>query len=117
MATFTKVPFSGSTNGLGIVVAATASPGTTIHTAISNVYDWDEVWLWVMNVSAADCVATIQFGGTTEPNNNIILNIAAKDGPKCLCPGLILQNGLIIKAYGGVASSLVVYGYVNRITE
>ena len=33
MATFTKVKLSGSTNGRGIAVAATATLGTTIHAA------------------------------------------------------------------------------------
>ncbi len=35
MATYSKVLLSGSTNGKQIKVAATATPGTTIHTAVT----------------------------------------------------------------------------------
>jgi len=115
MSTFTKQPLSGSTNGLGIKIAATGSPGTLLHTAIAGITSWDEVWLWIMNTSAADCLATIQFGGTTAVDNDLILTIASKDAPKCICPGFILQNGLLIKAYAGTTNVLVAYGFVNRI--
>ena len=35
MATFTKKKLSGSTDGKPIAVAATATPGTLIHTAVT----------------------------------------------------------------------------------
>ena len=41
MATFSKIPLSGSTNGKGILVAATATLGTTIHTAGSGTTNFD----------------------------------------------------------------------------
>ena len=46
MATFSKQLLSGSTDGRGIKVAATASSGTTIHTASSTATTFDEIWLY-----------------------------------------------------------------------
>jgi hypothetical protein len=46
MATFSKQLLSGSTDGRGIKVAATASSGTTIHTASSTSTVTDEIWLY-----------------------------------------------------------------------
>lgn len=46
MATFSKQILSGSTDGRGIKVAATASSGTTIHTASSTATTYDEIWLY-----------------------------------------------------------------------
>ena len=43
MATFTKTLLSGSTNGKAILVAATATPGTTIHTAVAGTSSLDEM--------------------------------------------------------------------------
>ena len=40
MAT-TKEPLSASTNGKHIKVAATATAGTTIHTAVTGTDDWE----------------------------------------------------------------------------
>jgi hypothetical protein len=116
MASYSKVLLSGSTNGKGIKVAATSSPGTTIHTAINNVTDFDEVWLWAVNSSAVDVKLTIQYGGTTAVDNDIEFTVVAEDGLKIILPGPLLNNSLVVKAWAGTADVLVIYGYVNRIT-
>jgi len=46
MATFSKQLLSGSTDGRGIKVAATASSGTVIHTATTTTSTLDEIWLY-----------------------------------------------------------------------
>ena len=50
MATFSKLAFQATTmttgTGLGVKVAATASSGTTIHTAANVATTIDEVWLY-----------------------------------------------------------------------
>jgi hypothetical protein len=46
MATFSKLVLSGSTDGRMVLVAATATLGTTIHTAHAT--DQDEIWLWAV---------------------------------------------------------------------
>lgn len=40
-----KTKLSGATNGKQIKVVATATPGTTIHTAVAGTATWDEVWI------------------------------------------------------------------------
>jgi len=112
---FTKVILSGSTNGKQIKVAATASSGTTIHTAISGSSSIDEVWLYAYNSHTADVVLTIQFGGTTSPDNDIKLTIPFQQGRFLVCDGMLLNNSNVIRAYAGTANVIMIDGFVNRI--
>lgn len=116
MASYSKQLLSGSTNGQPILIAATSSPGTLIHTATSSTVDFDEIWLWCQNTSASAVNLTIQYGGTTSPNNNFTLSMAAASGLYLLVPGLILNNSLVVRAFAGTASVLTITGFVNRIT-
>ena len=116
MSTFTKVALTGAANGLPIKVVATASAGTTIHTAIAGTSSFDEIWLWATNTSASDVVLTIQYGGTTSPDNDNLFTVTSKDGLKVIVPGLILQNTLVVKAYAATTNVIQIYGFVNRIT-
>jgi hypothetical protein len=117
MATFTKEKLSGSTNGKQIKVAATSTPGTTIHTAVTGTTDWDEVWIYVTNNHTAAVDLTIEFGGTTSPDDLIQQSIPSKTGLYLIAPGLILQNSLVVKAFASVANVLCVSGWVNRIDQ
>jgi hypothetical protein len=112
---FSKVILSGSTNGKQIKVAATASSGTTIHTAISGSSSIDEIWLYAYNSHTADVVLTIQFGGTTSPDNDIKLTIPFQQGRFLVCDGMLLQNSNVVRAYAGTANVIMIDGYVNRI--
>lgn len=115
---FTHEVLSGSTNGLGVVVAATATAGTTIHTAVAGTTHRDEIWLWAQNNDAdgETRTLTIEFGGTTAPNNLIVVPIPAAAGPVLVVPGFPLRNGLLVRAFADEASDCVIYGYVNRVT-
>ena len=42
---------------------------------------------------------TIEFGGTTDPDNLIIVPIPCKAGPVLVVPGFPLRNGLVVKAW------------------
>lgn len=114
MATFSKQLLSGSTNGKPIAVAATATPGTVIHTAVSGTSSIDEVWLYAVNSSTTAVKLTIEFGGTTTAEN-IELTVSGESGLVLVTPGLVLQNGLVIRAFAGTASVINISGYVNRI--
>ncbi|HEY1191392.1 MAG TPA: hypothetical protein VGE74_27405, partial [Gemmata sp.] len=83
MASYSREKLSGSTNGKPIKVAATATAGTTIHTAQSGATGWDEIYCWVTNTSASAVNLTIEFGGTTDPDNLIVkqLSIPANSPP------------------------------------
>jgi hypothetical protein len=119
MATFTKRKLSGSTDGLGIKIAQTATAGTAIHTAVAGTTagTYDEIWLFVYNGHTANVVLTIEFGGATAPDQNIICTCAAKSGLQLAIPGFILQNGATVKAFAATANVIVVYGFVNTTVD
>ena len=54
MATYSKTILSGSTDGRGILVTATATAGTLIHTGSATATTLDEIWLYAVNSDAAD---------------------------------------------------------------
>jgi hypothetical protein len=116
MASFSKLKLSGSVDGKGIKVAAAATPGTVIHTAVVGVADLDEIMLWVVNMDVVDRILTLEWGGVTVPDNTIQLTIPFKAGLFAIVPGILLQNTLIVRAFGDAANVLVLYGHVNRIT-
>jgi hypothetical protein len=116
MATFTKTLLSGSTNGKAIKVAATATAGTTIHTAVSGTSSLDEIWLYATNTSASTVKLTLEWGEATAPDGNIEINIGAEGtGLVLVAPGILLQNSLVIKAFAATANVITLTGYVNRI--
>jgi len=114
---FNKAKLSGSTDAKGIKVAATATPGTTVHTAVSGTTanTFDELWLWCVNTSASPVKLTIEWGETTAPDGNIELTIPAESGLYQVIPGFILQNSLLVRAFAATTNVLVMHGYVNEI--
>ena len=116
MATFSKQLLSGSTNGKAIKVVATATAGTTIHTAVSGSASLDEVWLYAHNTSASSVKLTLEWGEATAPDGHIEINISAEGaGLVLIAPGILLQNSLVIKAFAGTANVINIFGFVNRI--
>ena len=119
MATFSKLTLSGSTDGKAIKVAATATAGTLIHTASSTSTTFDEIWLYAQNTDTADRKLTIEFGGTTEPDDLIEVTVTAESGLFLVVPGLVLKGNatpLVVRAFAASANVLTIHGYVNRIT-
>ncbi|MDX2143024.1 MAG: hypothetical protein SFV19_06695 [Rhodospirillaceae bacterium] len=116
MTTIVKQFLSGSSNGKGIKIAATAiASGDTVHTPDGAAKD--EVWLHAQNTSAADVKLTVGWGGTTDPDNLIEHTIKAEDGLYLVVPGLPITGASnVIKASASAANMLVIYGYVNRIS-
>jgi hypothetical protein len=119
MATAVKRILSGSTNGKGIKVVQTATAGDTIHTAVAGTTagTYDEIWLFAYNGHTAPVVLTIEFGGATVPDQNIVCTLASKSGLQLVVPGLILQNGMVVKAFAGTANVVTISGYVNAIAD
>lgn len=116
MATYAKQLLTGSTNGKGIKVVATATAGTTIHTAVSGTSDLDELWIYAVNSDSSDVKLTLEWGEATDPDGNIEQTVPAESGLMLLTPGILLQNSLVLKAFAGTANVIVVHGYCNRIT-
>jgi hypothetical protein len=119
MAIAYKRKLSGSTSGRGIKVAATASAGTTIHTAVADTSagTWDELWLWAVNSDTTARKLTIEFGGTTSPDDLIEQTVPPESGLMLVVPGLVLQNGLIVRAFASAADVVIVHGFVNTVTD
>jgi hypothetical protein len=116
MATFSKQLLSGSTNGKAIKVAATATAGTLIHTAVAGTSSIDEIWLYVNNTSASTVKLTLEWGETTAPDGHIEINVGAEGtGMVLVAPGIPLQNGLVVRAFAATANVINILGYVNRI--
>jgi hypothetical protein len=113
---FKKRKLSASVDGRGIKVSATSSPGTLIHTALSNVAanEWDEVWIKAVNTSGSAVKLTIEWGGTTAPDDQVEVTIPAESGFTEVIPGHILQNGALVKAFAATADVIVLHGFVNR---
>ena len=114
MAT-TRTILSGSTNGRGIKIAATATPGTLIHTAHAT--NIDEIHLFAVNSTEIPERLIIEWGGTTNPDD-VFKAVVPADGVLDLitdAQGLVLTGGLIVRAYAETANELIVHGFVNRI--
>lgn len=115
MATYTKRLLSGSTNGKPIAVAATATLGTTIHTAVTGTDPLDEIWLWATNLSGSVVNLTVEWGGAGDAN------LAMKTIPipaytrLQIIDGQLLQNALVVTAFAGTTNVINITGYVHRI--
>jgi hypothetical protein len=119
MATFTKIPLSGSTDGRGIHIDDAATPGKTVHTGSATATTIDEVWLYAMNYDTTDRKLTIEWGGATAGGDIIEQTITAESGLILVVPGLILKGNatpLVIAAFAATTSAINIFGYVNRIT-
>lgn len=117
MATYSKVKLSESTSGRQIkVVSTSAGSGTLIHTAVAGTSDYDEVWLYANNTSGSDVLLTIEWGGTTDPDDRSSMTVTSLGGKMLVIPGLIINGGLAIDAYAATTNVIQISGYVNRIT-
>lgn len=118
MATYAKKILGASVEGAGVVVSASSSPGTTIHTAPTAGTSFHEVWLYAINTDVYAHTLTIQWGGTTDPDNVLPILLAPSAGLTLVVPGLLLQGDatpLVVRAYADAANKVVIYGYVNEI--
>lgn len=117
MATYSRTLLSGSTSGRPIPVAATATPGTTIHTAVSGTSSFDEVYLWASNITATAATLTIEFGGVTDPGDHLVkaYSIPANSPPIPISTGQCVNGGVLVTAFSGTANAINITGYVNRI--
>lgn len=110
---YTREPLSGSTHGRGIKVAATASAGTTIHTGQASTTLTDVVTLYAYNSNTTTETLTLEWGGTTAPDDNMVFYIP----PLTTVPivaDLIIRNSLVVKAFSTTTNKVVLFGFVNK---
>jgi hypothetical protein len=113
-ADYTKELLSQSVNGRQIKIAATATPGTLIHTAHATAKD--EIWLWAANSDTSNRKVTLEWGGVTVPDDIMEVTVLAEDGWQLIAPGTILTGGVALRMFAALADVVTVGGYVNRIT-
>lgn len=116
MSSIVKNLLSTSANGLGIAVAATSSPGTTIHTATAVSNTMDEVYLFANNIDTSPRILTIEFGGTSTSDLRTI-TLPVGGGDTLVLAGCPLSGGVVIKAYADATNVVNIIGYVNTITQ
>ncbi len=105
---------SSSNSGEPIVITATTSPGTLIHTSIAGTSQKDEVFLYVNNTGASVWPIVLEMGNTGMANR-MIMDIYPKEAPLLISQGFLLNQAGTVRGYSpsGV-SGLVVNGYVQR---
>ena len=109
---YLKRLLSASTDGKGIKVVETDTPGTLIHTAVAGEIDMDELWLYAVNIDTSPVTLTIEWG-TASPRPIVL---AARSGLIQIIPGLALQNEQTVKAYASSANVVIIDGFINRIS-
>lgn len=116
---YKKQLLSGSINGLPIPVNQVVSPGTTIHVAIVGTSAWDEVYLWVANVTGQRALLTIEWGGTADPAHHMCKQVPIPpfSRPIPIVTGQVLNGGLTVRAFtdAGNGGALNITGFSNRI--
>lgn len=110
---------SGSADGRGITIVATTSPGTLIHESLSSLAqnEWDEIWIRAINTSGSPVKLTLEWGGTTAPDDQVEVTIPAEDGFYEVVPGHVLHNARQVRAFATTASVIVLHGFVNRYEQ
>lgn len=120
MATYSKVMLSGSTQGRQIKVAATGTPGTTIHATGTSSSIMDEVTLYAYNDHTSDVLLTIEYGSTSSPDDLIRQTITSRAGQFLIIAGLPMtgtgSTSNTIRAFAATANVIMISGFVNRIT-
>jgi hypothetical protein len=109
MGTTIKVtPASAATHFRGIKIAATATPGTTLHVAQAAATDGcvDVVEVRVYNSDTVDRLVTFECGGTTAPDDNQGGYVGAKETRTFT---IFMRNGLTLKAFADTANVLVAH--------
>lgn len=116
-ATATLIPFSASTDFRGVKVT-TVSPidgsDTTIHTAVNNDPDYDKVSILAYNDDSVSRALHLGWGGTSDPDDLIIVSIPAQSGLVVVTIDLAIRSGLVVVASASAANVIVLYGDVKR---
>lgn len=110
---YTREPASASTHFRGIKVAATSSPGTTVHTGQASTSLSDIVTLYGSNSHATQVrKVTVEWGGTTSPDDHMYFEIPPRQ-TVILIPDLPIRNSLLVKVFADVANEVAIHPFVN----
>lgn len=105
-----RIPFSASTQGMGILVAATATAGTLIHTTGTSSTVQDEIRLYLSNIHTADVLVSIEYGDATA-TRIINVTIPFKSGLVQVIP----DDDMVLTGSGSVASTLRIFAATTNV--
>jgi len=76
------------------------------------------VWLYAQNTDTTNRKLTIEWGGTSSPDDLIEVTVPAESGLVLVAPGLLIKGNatqLIVRAFAATANHIQIHGFVNRI--
>lgn len=113
MATYTPIVGSVNTTGRMVAVAATASTGTTLHTAHATALD--EVTIFATNIDTTARKLTIELGGTS--NSDLVeYTVQPESGEVLIVDAARLTGSVVVTAFAASANVINCRVVVNRIT-
>ena len=114
------IPLSASVQGKAILIAAIATPGTLLHTTATSATLIDRVTLSFYNSDPLQQTVTVEFGGTTSPNNTVAIPVPGSSGLTHVFDGNPLLGdgsaGLSVRAFATKTKVCTAKGWVMRIT-
>lgn len=117
MATYSKQLLSGSSQGAPILIAATSSPGTVVHTTGTSSTTIDNVTLYLSNADSTARLATIEHGSTS---NVIKVTVPAQSGLMLVLPQIPLTGtGAATKTcavFCATTNVVSASGFVDRVS-
>lgn len=118
MATIIRNHLSGCANGVPVGLAIDSGSFTTIHSITTAAADFEEVWIWLSNISTATEIVTLTFGGTAAANKVIVQ--VPPESTVLAVPGWTFQGVSgpnTITGASVTADKVNVHGYINLIDD
>lgn len=106
------------TDGAPKVLAATATAGDILHTAIATAGKWDEIFLELFNKNTSTArTVTLEIDAGAAVTI-LVIDIPAKATIQPFRQRLVLKNGVKLRCFcASGATDVFASGYVNRITQ
>jgi hypothetical protein len=116
MATIKREILSGSSNGLPEDLGTSQ---TEIHTIETTTADYEEVWVWLSNITTSQVVVTLQIGHDSNTDRRVMVKVPAESTVLAI-PGWTFKGHAgpsVIKGATGSANQVNFSGYVNHIDD
>lgn len=106
---------SASTNGQPLVIDATSSPGTLLHTVSTATAAIEDVFVDVWNTATADALLTMELGATGE-TRQVSTTVPTRTGPWRMVSGDRFSGatGITIRAFATATGIFRIAGGVNQ---
>jgi len=115
MARVSRVPLSGDSTGLPLLVTPVTTPGETVHVATTKkVNGYDLLTLHAQNnhTAAVDLSIEITDGTSTV---TMLIAVPAKSVANDLLKDLMINEGVTVKAFASSADKITLSGFCNQV--